>query len=105
MKENIIAHSYQISKKDRQASNNHNSFLMWFTGLSGSGKSTIAGLGATFLNPQSGIITVDGEDLSKVKLSSYRKHLGVVLQDDFLFEGTIRENIYRRASEGWLQGS
>lgn len=62
-------------------------------GSSGSGKSTIAGLGATFLNPQSGIITVDGEDLSKVKLSSYRKHLGVVLQDEFLFEGTIRDNI------------
>jgi len=42
MKENIIPHSYQISRKDRQTSNNHNSFLMWFTGLSGSGKSTIA---------------------------------------------------------------
>ena len=62
-------------------------------GSSGSGKSTIAGLSATFLNPQSGIITIDGEDISKVKLHSYRKHLGVVLQDEFLFEGTIRENI------------
>lgn len=62
-------------------------------GTSGSGKTTIAGLVATFLNPQSGIITVDGIDLSKVSLSSYRNKLGVVLQDDFLFEGTIRENI------------
>ncbi len=62
-------------------------------GSSGSGKSTIAGLSATFLNPQSGIITIDGEDVSKVKLQSFRKHLGVVLQDEFLFEGTIRENI------------
>ncbi len=62
-------------------------------GSSGSGKSTIAGLSATFLNPKSGKITVDGEDLSKVKLSDYRRHLGVVLQDEFLFEGTIRENI------------
>jgi subfamily B ATP-binding cassette protein MsbA len=62
-------------------------------GSSGSGKSTIAGLAASFLNPDSGVITVDGKDLSKVSLSSYRKHLGVVLQDDFLFEGTIRENI------------
>jgi ABC-type multidrug transport system fused ATPase/permease subunit len=62
-------------------------------GSSGSGKSTIAGLTATFLNPLSGKITVDGEDLSKVQLSSYRKSLGVVLQDEFLFEGTIRENI------------
>ena len=60
---------------------------------SGSRKSNIAGLSATFLNPQSGIITIDGEDISKVKLHSYRKHLGVVLQDEFLFEGTIRENI------------
>ncbi|WP_055446272.1 ABC transporter ATP-binding protein [Lacinutrix mariniflava] len=62
-------------------------------GSSGSGKSTIAGLSATFLNPESGQITIDGEDLSKVKLNSFRKHLGVVLQDEFLFEGTIRENI------------
>jgi len=62
-------------------------------GSSGSGKSTIAGLSATFLNPKSGKITIDGQDLSKINLSSYRKHLGVVLQDEFLFEGTIRENI------------
>jgi subfamily B ATP-binding cassette protein MsbA len=62
-------------------------------GSSGSGKSTIAGLAATFLNPLSGTITVDGQDLSKVDLNSYRQNLGVVLQDEFLFEGTIRENI------------
>ena len=62
-------------------------------GSSGSGKSTIAGLVATFLNPKVGKITIDGIDLSKVNLNSYRTHLAVVLQDDFLFEGTIRENI------------
>jgi ABC-type multidrug transport system fused ATPase/permease subunit len=62
-------------------------------GSSGSGKSTIAGLSATFLNPKSGTITIDAQDISKVKLASYRKHLGVVLQDEFLFEGTIKENI------------
>lgn len=62
-------------------------------GSSGSGKSTIAGLSATFLNPGSGLITIDGNDISKVKLSSFRENLGVVLQDEFLFEGTIRENI------------
>ena len=62
-------------------------------GSSGSGKSTIAGLAATFLNPQSGTIKVDGQDISKVNLGSFRKHLGVVLQDEFLFEGTIRQNI------------
>ena len=62
-------------------------------GSSGSGKSTIAGLAATFLTPTSGTVTIDGHDLSKVGLASYRRHLGVVLQDDFLFEGTIRENV------------
>jgi ABC-type multidrug transport system fused ATPase/permease subunit len=62
-------------------------------GTSGSGKTTIAGLVATFLNPQSGKITVDGSDMSKLTLDSYRSQLGVVLQDDFLFEGTIEENI------------
>ncbi|MFN0729919.1 ABC transporter ATP-binding protein [Polaribacter gochangensis] len=62
-------------------------------GSSGSGKSTIAGLSATFLNPKSGKVTIDNNDMSKVKLNSYRKHLGVVLQDEFLFEGTIKENI------------
>jgi len=62
-------------------------------GSSGSGKSTIAGLSATFLNPKSGMVSIDKQDLSKVNLNSYRKHLGVVLQDEFLFEGTIRENI------------
>ena len=62
-------------------------------GTSGSGKTTIAGLVASFLNPSEGVITVDGNDLSSVTLDSYRSQLGVVLQDDFLFEGTIRENI------------
>lgn len=62
-------------------------------GTSGSGKSTIAGLAASFLVQQSGTITIDGHDLSKVSLESYRSQLGVVLQDDFLFDGTIRENI------------
>ncbi|MCU0400043.1 MAG: ABC transporter ATP-binding protein/permease [Algoriphagus sp.] len=62
-------------------------------GTSGSGKTTIAGLAATFLNPDSGIIFLDGRDLQTITLDSFRSQLGVVLQDDFLFEGTIRENI------------
>ena len=62
-------------------------------GTSGSGKTTIAGLAASFLKPESGKITVDGLNLATVKLDSYRSRLGVVLQDDFLYEGTIRENI------------
>ena len=62
-------------------------------GSSGSGKSTIAGLATAFLNPTSGQVLIDGIDLLKVDLRSYRSQLGVVLQDDFLYEGTIRENI------------
>ena len=62
-------------------------------GSSGSGKSTIASLAATFLNPTKGAVTLDGIDLSEVNLSSFRTHLGVVLQDDFLYAGTVRENI------------
>ena len=62
-------------------------------GSSGSGKSTIAGLVATFINPDQGQITIDGHPLREVTLESYRKQLGVVLQDEFLFEGTIKENI------------
>lgn len=62
-------------------------------GTSGSGKSTIAGLTASFMNPTGGKITLDGIDLQTIKLESYRSQLGVVLQDDFLFEGTIKENI------------
>lgn len=75
-------------------------------GSSGSGKSTIAGLSASFLNPNEGVVSIDHQDLSKVKLRSFRRHLGVVLQDEFLFEGTIRENIMfprPEASEAQLQ--
>ena len=62
-------------------------------GSSGSGKSTLASLVSSFINPDSGIILIDGNDISKVSLNSFRSQLGVVLQDDFLFEGTIRDNI------------
>lgn len=62
-------------------------------GSSGSGKSTLIGLVAAFAKPGHGRIYVDGTDLATLKLGSYRSHLGVVLQDNFLFDGTIRENI------------
>ena len=62
-------------------------------GSSGSGKTTIAGLAASFLVPDSGTVSIDGHDLATVRLDSFRRHLGVVLQDEFLFAGTIRENI------------
>ena len=62
-------------------------------GSSGSGKSTLAGLAATFLTPDAGRVLIDGVDLATVQLASYREQLGLVLQDDFLFDGTIRENL------------
>jgi subfamily B ATP-binding cassette protein MsbA len=62
-------------------------------GSSGSGKSTIISLVAAFHTPTSGTVTVDGLDLSTVRLDSYRTQLGVVLQDTFLFDGSIEENI------------
>ncbi|HUP04298.1 MAG TPA: ABC transporter ATP-binding protein [Bryobacteraceae bacterium] len=62
-------------------------------GSSGSGKSTIISLIAAFHKPAAGTILVDGADLSTVRLDSYRTQLGVVLQETFLFDGTIRENV------------
>ncbi len=62
-------------------------------GSSGSGKSTIIGLAAAFYKPSGGRVLIDGADLAKVRLDSYRTQLGVVLQDTFLFDGTIRENV------------
>src|SRR5713226_5375419 len=62
-------------------------------GPSGSGKSTMIGLVAAFYRPISGEIRIDGRDLSRVRLADYREQLGVVLQDNFLFDGTVFENI------------
>jgi ABC-type multidrug transport system fused ATPase/permease subunit len=62
-------------------------------GSSGSGKSTILSLVLNFIQPTKGTIKIDGKDLQTVKLRDYRHHLGVVLQDNFLFDGTILDNI------------
>ncbi|HEX8117481.1 MAG TPA: ABC transporter ATP-binding protein [Pyrinomonadaceae bacterium] len=62
-------------------------------GSSGSGKSTLIGLVMAFNRPLSGRVLVDGQDLSDVRLRDYRAHLGAVLQDNFLFDGTIADNI------------
>jgi subfamily B ATP-binding cassette protein MsbA len=62
-------------------------------GPSGAGKSTLIGLVCAFHVPASGRVLVDGVDLATVRLDSYRRHLGVVLQETFLFDGTIRENV------------
>jgi ABC-type multidrug transport system fused ATPase/permease subunit len=71
-------------------------------GSSGSGKSTIISIVCGFHNPDSGQVLVDGIDLSTVKLDTYRSQLGVVLQESFLFDGTIRDNVvfsYPQATE------
>ena len=62
-------------------------------GPSGAGKSTVIGLISAFYLPSFGRVLVDGVDLATVRLDSYRTQLGVVLQDTFLFDGTIRENV------------
>ena len=62
-------------------------------GSSGAGKSTLANLAARFLEPDSGQLIINGQYANEIDLASYRKQLGVVLQDDFLFDGTIRENV------------
>ena len=78
---------------------NHVSFLSLpgtvtaLVGPSGAGKSTLIGLVAAFYVPTEGTVRVDGVDLRTARLDSYRKQLGVVLQDTFLFDGTIRENV------------
>ncbi|MGC2236448.1 MAG: ABC transporter ATP-binding protein [Pyrinomonadaceae bacterium] len=72
-------------------------------GSSGSGKSTILSLVLNFIQPNKGVIRVDGKDLQSVKLRDYRKRLGVVLQDNFLFDGTILENIKFSSPEANLE--
>jgi subfamily B ATP-binding cassette protein MsbA len=62
-------------------------------GSSGSGKSTILSLVLNFIQPNQGLVKIDGKDLQTVKLRDYRQQLGVVLQDNFLFDGTIYDNI------------
>ena len=62
-------------------------------GSSGSGKSTLTSLIMAFNRPGSGVVNIDGRDLARLRLGDYRARLGVVLQDNFLFDGTIADNI------------
>jgi subfamily B ATP-binding cassette protein MsbA len=62
-------------------------------GSSGSGKSTLIGLVMAFHHPGSGVVSIDGKNLQTLRLRDYRSHLGIVLQEDFLFDGTVAENI------------
>jgi subfamily B ATP-binding cassette protein MsbA len=72
-------------------------------GSSGSGKSTILSLVLNFIQPNKGVIKIDGKDLQTVKLRDYRRHLGVVLQDNFLFDGSVLENIRFSKPEAGLE--
>ncbi len=72
-------------------------------GSSGSGKSTILSLVLNFIQPTKGVIKIDGKDMQTVKLRDYRRHLGVVLQDNFLFDGTVLENIKFSNPEAGLE--
>lgn len=84
-KDKEVLHGINLEAKDGQ--------IIALVGSSGSGKSTMASLAASFLVPTTGMVKIDDIDLSTINLPSYRKNLGLVLQDDFFFEGTIRENL------------
>src|SRR6185312_13333437 len=71
----------------------HPDMVTALVGSSGSGKSTIINLICAFHTPDSGRVLIDGHDLSTIRLDDYRSQLGVVLQESFLFDGTIRENV------------
>lgn len=72
-------------------------------GSSGSGKSTVVSLVMAFSRPTSGRVLVDGRDLTTIRLGDYRKHLGVVLQENFLFDGTVGDNIRFARPDASLQ--
>jgi len=77
--------------------------MIGVVGKTGSGKSTIASLACRFYDPTNGRILLDGVDLKDIKSKWLRSQVGIVLQDSFLFAGTIRENIaYGRADASWI---
>jgi ABC-type multidrug transport system fused ATPase/permease subunit len=90
-----VSFSYDTGKEvlHEIAFNSQPGTVTALVGPSGAGKSTVIGLIAAFYVPTSGRVLVDGVDLAKVRLDSYRTQLGVVLQETFLFDGSIRENV------------
>ena len=90
-----VSFSYQAGKPvlDGVSFRTEPGTITALVGRSGAGKSTIIGLIAAFHVPTSGRVSVDGVDLASVRLDSYRTRLGVVLQETFLFDGTLRENV------------
>lgn len=95
----VVFHNVNFAYEQTKTVLHDISFHAWpgtvtaLVGSSGSGKSTIIELIAAFHKPNHGMVLVDGVDLSSVRLESYRTQLGMVLQDSFLFDGTIRENV------------
>src|SRR6202142_1763068 len=90
-----VSFSYDTGKEvlHEIAFNSQPGTVTALVGPSGAGKSTVIGLIAAFYVPTSGRVLVDGVHLAKVRLDSYRTQLGVVLQETFLFDGSIRENV------------
>jgi len=96
---NVAFHDVSFAYEQQKTVLHDISFRAWpgsvtaLVGSSGSGKSTIIGLIAAFHKPNDGKVLVDGLDLATVRLESYRTQLGMVLQDSFLFDGSIRDNV------------
>lgn len=84
-KENLVLKDIDLEVKSGE--------VVALVGSSGAGKSTLASLAASYLTPTEGTVWVNDQPLSELSLSDYRSKLGVVLQDDFLFDGTLRENL------------
>ena len=84
-KENLVLKDIDLEVKSGE--------VVALVGSSGAGKSTLASLAASYLTPSAGTVWVNDQPLSELSLSDYRSKLGVVLQDDFLFDGTLRENL------------
>ena len=84
-KENLVLQDIDLEVKSGE--------VVALVGSSGAGKSTLASLAASYLTPSAGTVWVNDQPLSELSLSDYRSKLGVVLQDDFLFDGTLRENL------------
>ena len=84
-KENLVLKNIDLEVKRGE--------VVALVGTSGAGKSTLASLAASYLTPTQGTVWVNYQPLGELSLSDYRSKLGVVLQDDFLFDGTLRENL------------
>ena len=84
-KENLVLKNIDLEVKRGE--------VVALVGTSGAGKSTLASLAASYLTPTQGAVWVNDQPLGELSLSDYRSKLGVVLQDDFLFDGTLRENL------------